>query len=40
MVRHVYTEDDVAEAILDITDRGLSQGGGGPETWSTSVDPF
>ncbi|RKK19112.1 hypothetical protein BFJ66_g17832 [Fusarium oxysporum f. sp. cepae] len=24
MVRHVYTEDDVAEAILDITDRGLS----------------
>ncbi|RKK59929.1 hypothetical protein BFJ69_g17256, partial [Fusarium oxysporum] len=25
MVRRVYTEDDVAEAILDITDRGLSQ---------------
>ncbi|KAM5529775.1 hypothetical protein FOXYSP1_17619 [Fusarium oxysporum f. sp. phaseoli] len=25
MVRHNYTEDDVAEAILDITDRGLSQ---------------
>jgi predicted transcriptional regulator len=24
MVRRVYTEDDVAEAILDITDRGLS----------------
>ncbi|EWZ28117.1 hypothetical protein FOZG_18184 [Fusarium oxysporum Fo47] len=27
MVRRVYTEDDVAEAILDITDRGLSQTG-------------
>ncbi|KAJ3455463.1 hypothetical protein MRS44_016945 [Fusarium solani] len=25
MVRHVYTEDDVAEAIFDVTDRGLSQ---------------
>ncbi|KAM5529027.1 transposase [Fusarium oxysporum f. sp. phaseoli] len=25
MVRRNYTEDDVAEAILDITDRGLSQ---------------
>lgn len=25
MVRRDYTEDDVAEAILDITDRGLSQ---------------
>ncbi|KAG6989090.1 hypothetical protein FocnCong_v021212 [Fusarium oxysporum f. sp. conglutinans] len=27
MVRRVYTKDDVAEAILDITDRGLSQTG-------------
>ncbi|KAJ0133295.1 hypothetical protein HZ326_23636 [Fusarium oxysporum f. sp. albedinis] len=27
MVRRTYTEDDVAEAILDITDRGLSQTG-------------
>ncbi|RKK96805.1 hypothetical protein BFJ70_g17639 [Fusarium oxysporum] len=27
MVRRIYTEDDVAEAILDITDRGLSQTG-------------
>ncbi|RKK98000.1 hypothetical protein BFJ70_g17586 [Fusarium oxysporum] len=27
MVRRDYTEDDVAEAILDITDRGLSQTG-------------
>ncbi|KAI8710704.1 HTH CENPB-type domain-containing protein [Fusarium sp. LHS14.1] len=25
MVPHVYTEDDVAEAIFDVTDRGLSQ---------------
>jgi len=25
MTRHDYTEDDVAEAIYDITDRGLSQ---------------
>jgi hypothetical protein len=25
MVRRNYTEDDIAEAILDITDRGLSQ---------------
>jgi hypothetical protein len=25
MVRRVYTEDDVAEAIFDVTDRGLSQ---------------
>ena len=25
MIRHVYTEDDVAEAIFDITGRGLSQ---------------
>ncbi|KAG6978936.1 hypothetical protein FocnCong_v010978 [Fusarium oxysporum f. sp. conglutinans] len=27
MVRRVYTEDDVADALLDITDRGLSQMG-------------
>ncbi|KAH7471297.1 hypothetical protein FOMA001_g13318 [Fusarium oxysporum f. sp. matthiolae] len=27
MVRRVYTEDDVADVILDITDRGLSQTG-------------
>jgi hypothetical protein len=27
MVRRVYTEDEVAEALLDITDRGLSQMG-------------
>jgi hypothetical protein len=27
MVRRVYTEDDVAETLLDITDRGLSQTG-------------
>jgi transposase-like protein len=25
MVRRNYTEDDVAEAVLDTTDRGLSQ---------------
>lgn len=27
MVRRVYSEDDVAEAIHDITDRGLLQMG-------------
>ncbi|RFN47274.1 hypothetical protein FIE12Z_8487 [Fusarium flagelliforme] len=39
MTRHDYTEDDVAEAIFDITDRPIADSGC-PETGSTSVDNF